>query len=205
MAHILELLAQWGTGLISHFGYWGIFVSQTFESAFIPIPSEIVLPFGGYLASQGVLNLWLVALVATLANSVGASLSYVIGLKGGRAVLERYGKYIFITHDDLVRVNGWLDRHGASVAFFSRLLPGVRSFSSLLIGEARVRFSTFLLYTFLGSFLWNLPLAYAGVVFGDHQEVLKPYFHVFEAIIGLLIIGYALLFLIKHIRKIKTP
>ncbi|OGN29142.1 MAG: hypothetical protein A3A33_02675 [Candidatus Yanofskybacteria bacterium RIFCSPLOWO2_01_FULL_49_25] len=198
MTHLIESFAQWGVNLISHWGYLGIFVSQAFESALIPIPSEVVVPFGGYLASQGILNLWLVALVATIANTIGGVVVYGIGREGGRPFIERYGKYFLIRDSDITKVDRWLDRHGAAVAFFSRLLPGVRSFSSLLIGASTVRFYTFVVYTFVGSFLWNLPLAYVGYAFGDYSDVLRPYFHIFEIIVVIAIVLAIGLFIWKH-------
>jgi membrane protein DedA with SNARE-associated domain len=203
LLHIIEQIIVWALGLVSQFGYGGIFLTQALESAAIPIPSEVIVPFGGFLASSGSLNFWLVVLAATLANLTGGAATYFIGLRGGRPLIERYGKYVLIHPDDVSKIDGWVNRYGAQAAFFSRLLPGVRTFSSLIIGAGRVNFNKFFWYTLFGSFLWNLPLAYAGFVAGNNWDFLRPYFHKFElAILAAIIIGI-ILFIFKHVRKFK--
>lgn len=203
MFNLIEQIIAWALGLIDKFGYAGIFLTMAFESAAIPIPSEVVVPFGGFLASGGRLSFWPVVLVATLANLAGSIVIYLVGLSGGRWFLERYGKYVLVHQDDISKMDRWLDKYGSRVAFFSRLMPGVRTFSSLVIGAGKMNFKRFLFYTFLGSFLWNLPLAYIGLVTGKNWNVLQPYFHKFELLIAALIVIAITLFVFKHIHKIK--
>lgn len=201
MSHIIELIVSWAMGLVQHFGYAGIFVTQMLESVLIPIPSEVVLPFGGYLASIGTLNLWLVVIVASAANLVGATIAYYLGHFGGRPLLERYGKYLLIFPSDIQKVDALVMRRGRLVALISRVLPGVRTFSSLIIGSFQIPFGTFLLYTFVGSFIWNLPLAYAGYKVGEHWNFLRPYFHKLEYLIIAAIIILIVVFIRYQLKK----
>jgi membrane protein DedA with SNARE-associated domain len=188
---------------VDKFGYGGIFLTMALESAAIPIPSEIVLPFGGFLASGGSLSFWLVVLTATLANLAGGTAIYFVGLFGGRAILERYGKYVLVSSASISKMDHWLKHYGSHTAFFSRLLPGVRTFSSLVIGAGKVNFNKFFWYTLAGSFLWNLPLAYAGFAAGSHWNFLQPYFRKFELIILAAIIVAIILFIFKQVHKFR--
>ncbi len=203
MFTIVEQIISWGVGLVDKFDYWGIFFTMALESAAIPIPSEVVLPFGGFLASSGHLHFWLVVFTATIANLVGATMIYLVGLFGGRAVLERYGKYVFVSAESISRMDNWLAKYGAHTAFFSRLLPGIRTFSSLIIGAGRVSFGKFFGYTFAGSFLWNLPLAYVGFVAGKNWDFLRPYFQKFELAILAVILIIVILFIFRQIHKFR--
>lgn len=171
------------------------------ESALVPIPSEVVLPFGGFLASSGQLSFWLVVVVATLANLTGSLVIYCVGYFGGRPLLEKYGKYVLVHRDEVAKLDSWLDRYGASAAFFSRLLPGIRGFSSIVIGAGKVGFKKFFWYTLFGSLIWNFLLAYVGYVTGGHWNFLRPYFRKFELLIGAAILIGAVLFVVRHWRK----
>lgn len=191
--------------VIAKFGYLGIFVTMTLESAAIPIPSEIVLPFGGFLAANGTLSFWPVVLVATLANLTGASILYFIGFYGGRAMLDRYGKYVFIHEKDIIKIDRWFSRNQSWTTLAARLMPGIRTFSSAIIGAAKgIRFFKFLFYTFAGSLIWNFVLAYAGFWAGDNWNFLHPYFQRAEIIIGLAIGFGVIFFLYKHIKVIGS-
>lgn len=203
MFNFIEQIIVWALGLVSKFGYGGIFFTMMLESAAIPIPSEVVLPFGGFLASSGQLNFWLVVLVATLANLVGSLILYWIGFFGGQPILERYGKYVLIHRDDLAKLGYWLGKYGAKLAFVSRLLPGVRTFSSVVLGAGRLNFNSFFWYTLSGSFIWNLPLTYAGLIMGENWNLLRPYFHKFDLIIAALIVVAVILFIFKHVHRFR--
>lgn len=203
MSSIIEQIITWALRLIDKFGYAGIFFTMMLESALIPIPSEVVLPFGGFLASSGQLNFWLVVLVATMANLFGSIILYIIGFFGGQPFLEKYGKYVLIHRDDIANLDHLLDKYGTKLAFFSRLLPGIRGFSSIVLGTGRLNFKKFFIYTLIGSFVWNLPLAYVGLVTGKNWNFLQPYFHKFELIIAALIIIAIAIFIFKHIRRFK--
>ncbi len=203
MANVIEQIITWALSLIDKFGYAGIFLTMMLESAAIPIPSEAILPFGGFLASSGQLNFWLVVLVATLANLTGAVTLYLIGFFGGQPFLERYGRYALIHRDDIANLDHLLDRYGTKLAFFSRLLPGIRTFSSIVLGTGRLNFKKFFAYTLAGSLIWNLSLTYVGLVTGKNWNFLQPYFRKFELIIAALIIIAIAVFIFKHIRRFK--
>ena len=181
----------------------GIFLTMTLESAAIPIPSEVVLPFSGFLASSGHLYFWFVVFVATLANLTGATIIYFVGFFGGRAILERYGKYVLISRESISRMDQLAGTLRAHTAFFSRLLPGVRTFSSLLIGAGKINFKKFFWYTLAGSFIWNLPLAYVGFVTGNNWDFLRPYFQKFELVILAAIVIVIILFVFRQIHKLR--
>ena len=203
MSIIIEQIISWALALVSKFGYGGIFFTMMLESAAIPIPSEVVLPFSGFLASSGRLNFWLVVFVATLANLAGSTILYWVGFFGGQPILEKYGKYALIHRDDIQKLDSWLKKYGAKLAFVSRLLPGIRTFSSIVLGTGRLNFNKFFWYTFFGSFIWNLPLAYVGLVTGKNWNVLRPYFHKFELVILAAIVIAVILFIFKHVHRFK--
>jgi membrane protein DedA with SNARE-associated domain len=201
MTSVIEKILAWAMALIIKFGYGGIFLTMMLESAAIPIPSEVVLPFSGFLASSGKLSFWVIVAIATLANLVGSVVIFYVGHFGGRTLLEKYGKYILIHRSEIEKMDRWLEQYGARAAFFSRLLPGVRTFSSLVIGASRMNLKKFIVYTFAGSLVWNLPLVYIGYVTGNNWDSLRPYFHKFELVILALVIVAAAVFIFRHIRK----
>jgi membrane protein DedA with SNARE-associated domain len=160
------------------------------ESACIPIPSEVIMPFSGFLVFTGKFSLWQVALWGAVGNLAGSILAYWIGVYGGLPLIEKYGKYILISRRDLKRAHNWFEKHGQSTVFFSRLLPAVRTFISLPAGIARMNFKKFCFYTFTGSLLWSYVLAYAGLKAGENWQSLKIYFEKFDyLIVGVLILA----------------
>lgn len=203
IASIFENIVTWALHLINTLGYTGLFIAMFLESAAIPIPSEVVVPFGGFLASSGRLDFWVVVLVATLANLAGSLLLYSIGYYGGQTFLHRYGKYILMHRDDIEKMDRWLQHYGGRVAFFSRLIPGTRTFSSLVIGAGDVNLKTFFWYTLFGSFTWNLPWTYAGYVAGSRWQEFQPYVRRFDYLILGIILAAIAIFIIRHIKKLS--
>jgi membrane protein DedA with SNARE-associated domain len=177
------------TAFISSMGYWGIGIGMAIESCNIPLPSEVILPFGGYLVYKGVLNFYGVAVAGAVGGTIGSLVSYYIGLVGGRAFLERYGKYLGLSHHKLVRAEHWFARYGNSTVFITRLMPGVRTFISLPVGAAKMNVGYFTIYTFIGSLVWSLFLTYIGQKLGENWGLLKPWFHMVDFIIIALIIA----------------
>lgn len=153
---------NWLVPLLEDHGLLIVFVTMVAESACIPIPSEVVVPYGGFLAAQGHVQLWAVILLASVANLVGASIAYVVGRYGGRALFLRYGRYVFVSPHHLDKAQAWFDRRGEVTVFFTRLMPGVRTFISLPAGIARMKVWKFLAYSLLGSIPWNIGLGYLG-------------------------------------------
>lgn len=172
------------------------------ESAAIPIPSEIVVPFSGFLATTGRFTLPTVVAVATLGNFVGSVVLYWIGRSGGLWILERYGMYVFIRKRHLEAGHTWFEKYGNAAVFWSRMLPLVRTFVSLPAGIARMAFGRFSLYTIIGSLPWNVALAYGGYKAGEHWDVLHKYFQKADvAVIVFVAIGI-ILFAKRRIRRV---
>ncbi len=185
-------------GVIDKTGYVGVFVLSMLESAAIPIPSEVVVPFSGFLASSGRFEFWAVVFWATVANLTGSIILFVIGRSGGRWILERYGKYIFVHQKDLDLGDNWFLKYGSRAVFFGRMLPVVRTFISLPAGIGNMNFKKFVAFTFLGALPWNFALALAGLKFGDNWEVLHPYFQKLNYVIALLIVLAVAWYIIRH-------
>lgn len=204
--HILEPVGAFVINVISTFGYWGIVVCMAIESACIPLPSEIIMPFSGYLVSTGRFDLWLAGLAGAFGCLVGSIVAYAVGYWGGRPFVERYGKWVLISSRELEWADRWFAKYGGAAVFFSRLLPIIRTFISLPAGIARMPFIRFCVYSFVGSFPWCLGLAYVGFVMGENWTALREHFHKFDIVIAVVLIaGFAVWVYIhfKHIRRNK--
>ena len=200
IAAILEFLSAFIIRVISAGGYPGIVLLMAIESACIPLPSEIIMPFSGYLVYTGRFSLWWAGVAGALGCNVGSIVAYWVGYHGGRPLVERYGRYLLISRHDLELADRWFARYGQATVFFSRLLPVIRTFIALPAGVMRMEFWRFNLYTFLGSLPWCLALAYAGMKLGEHWDGLRGYFHKFDFVIGALLLAGAAWFLWTHLR-----
>ena len=192
---ILGLLVQFVIHVIDAGGYAGIVALMGIESACIPLPSEIIMPFSGYLVFAGRFSLWGVAIAGALGCNIGSIVAYYIGAVGGRPLAERYGHYVLVTRHDLEMADRWFARYGDWAVFFARLLPVVRTFIALPAGIARMNFVRFNVYTFLGSLPWCFVLAYAGMKLGERWESLGPYFHRFDTVFLLVLVVGGVLFI----------
>jgi membrane protein DedA with SNARE-associated domain len=200
MIGILENLSNFAISLIQSLGYWGVFIGMTLESACIPIPSEIIMTFSGYVVWQGNTNMTLlgITLVGAVANLFGSLIAYYVGLIGGRPVLEKYGKYILITHSNLERADKWFEKYGYEAVFISRMLPGIRTFISLPAGIAHMDIKKFIIYTFIGSIPWTFALGYIGVLLGPHWDLIESYFHILDIVVIIGIIGFIAYVIYKY-------
>ena len=164
------------------------------ESANIPLPSEVILPFGGYLVYTGRLDFWGTVMAGTVGGTLGSIGSYYLGIKGGRPFLHKYGRYIGISERKLVLADHWFERYGEATVFFTRLLPIIRTFISLPAGIARMNFKKFVIYTFLGSLPWSILLVYVGYALGQNWQAIKPWFHRMDilvaSLLGMLLLYY---------------
>lgn len=188
LTSLVELLGRFVIAVISQAGYPGIVLLMGIESACIPLPSEIIMPFSGYLVYTGRFKLAWVALAGAVGCNVGSLVAYYVGALGGRPLAEKYGRYVLVTRHDLELADRWFARYGDWAVFFARLLPVVRTFIALPAGVARMNFLRFNLYTFLGSLPWCLALAYAGLKLGERWTILRQYFHRFDTAIVILIV-----------------
>ena len=205
LAKLLALLAGCIIAVISTLGYGGIVLLMAIESACIPLPSEIIMPFSGYLVFRGELTLWLVAVAGAVGCVLGSLLAYWAGARGGRPLVERYGRYILVSHHDLELADRWFGRHGDIIILIGRLLPVVRTFIAFPAGVARMRLGKFVLYTFLGSFIWCWALAWIGLRLGEHWDTLGVWFHRFDNVVVALILLGAGWYLWRHLRQGPPP
>ena len=200
---IITILAGFIIGTIARLGYGGIVLLMAIESACIPLPSEIIMPFSGYLVSTGEMNLWLVGLAGAVGCVLGSIVAYYAGAWGGRPFIEKYGKYILISHHDLDLADRWFQRHGDITIFAGRLLPVIRTFIAFPAGVARMNLWRFNIYTFVGSYLWSLGLAWIGMKLGEHWNTLGVYFHRFDAAIGVILLIAIVWYVRRHLQQMK--
>lgn len=200
---ILAGLINWIEGVISAMGPLGISLLMAIESCNIPLPSEAVLPFAGYLVSKGVMNFHLAAFAGAFGCVIGSIPSYYIGFFGGRKFVEKYGKYFLVSKKDLDEADKWVDKYGDWAFFLCRMLPVVRTFISLPAGILKARKRTFFSLTFLGSLIWSYVLVYVGLKLGEHLDKLKAIWHKFDAVIIIVILTLGGIYIYKHIKHLK--
>lgn len=193
--------------LIQSGGYFGVFILMTLESALIPIPSEVTMTFGGFLAFKGSLSLPLVIAAGTLGNLVGSLIAYTIGIyleeHTIKNLIRKYGKIFLLTESDYDHSIKWFQKYGDGVVFFSRILPAIRTFISLPAGLFEMNIWKFSLYTAIGSFIWSAFLAYAGFVLGEKWNTLEPYYRKFELGIGVILVLLVLLYINHKLKIVK--
>lgn len=200
---IITPVGKWIIDTISYLGYWGIVLTMGIESACIPLPSEIIMPFSGYLVYTGRFNLLWVSVAGAFGCVVGSVAAYWAGILGGRPFIEKFGKYILLSKRDLDTAERWFKKYGDWAIFFSRLLPVIRTFISLPAGIARMNFSRFVVYTFLGSLPWCFVLAYIGKVLGENWQTIKTYFRGADVIIVVVIVVGIAFFIYRHVKPEK--
>ena len=193
--HVISVLATWIVEVISAAGYFGVVVLMAIESACIPLPSEVIMPFAGYLVSVGQFSLIGAATMGALGCNVGSTVAYFVAAKGGRRAIERWGAYVLVRPVELDRAERFFARYGAVTVFAGRLLPVVRTFIAFPAGLARMPMLKFQIYSFVGSWPWCFGLAYVGMLLGarwNSDPTLRRFFHDFDAVIaGVLLAGFA--------------
>lgn len=188
---------------ISNMGPLGIVLLMAIESANIPLPSEAILPFAGYLVSIGSLNFHVAAFAGAFGCVVGSIPSYYLGYFGGRPFVEKYGKWFLISKRDLDTADRWTEKYGDWAFFLCRMLPVVRTFISLPAGILRAHFPRFITFTFIGSLIWSYVLVFVGLKLGEHREQLKAIWHEFDIlIVGILFILFVI-YVYKHVKHLK--
>ncbi len=197
MYEIFQLISSFTITTISSLGYFGIFLFMLLESAAIPIPSEIIMPFSGFLVFEGRFEFFWVVFWGVLGNLVGSIILYGVGYWGGRKFLEKYGNWVLISHRDLELADKLFSKYGQAIVVLSRMLPAVRTFISFPAGVSRMDFKKFSFYTFVGSVPWIYVLTQAGIIMGENWRTLESYFRKFDFLIGLI----AVLFLVWWVRR----
>lgn len=201
---ILKPIIDFVISFISTLGYPGIFLLSILESALIPIPSEIIMPFSGFLVSNGTFEPVSVVLAGTFGNLVGSILTYYLGIKAGRAFILRYGKYILFKKSHLEFTEELFQKYGDKISFFCRLLPAIRTYISLPCGVGKTNFIKFSIYTFLGSLIWNAMLTYVGIIFGHNWMNIDKYAIYLDVVSACVITVFVIWFLVKIRKRSKT-
>lgn len=197
---LLELLAVFAIDVISKIGYLGVFFLMVMESMVIPIPSELVLPFAGFLISRGDFSFVWVMIASSLGSITGSLISYYMGEYGGNAFVIRYGKYVLLDVEDLKKTERWFEKRGEYTIFISRFIPVVRHLISIPAGIGKMDLKRFCLYTVAGASMWNFILVYAGYLLGEHWDRIKHYSEpVSFTVAAALVIGF-IWFVYRHVR-----
>jgi membrane protein DedA with SNARE-associated domain len=200
---LIAILAGWIIAVISTMGYGGIVLLMGIESACIPLPSEIIMPFAGYLVFKGEMTLWGVALAGAVGCVVGSIPAYYLGMYGGRPLVEKYGKWVLISHHDLHIADRAFEKYGEIIIFIGRLLPAVRTFIAFPAGIARMHMGRFIAYTFIGSLIWCYALAWLGMKLGENWTTLKVYFHEFHYVIAIAGVIFVVWYVRRHLKAVR--
>lgn len=202
-----QLMAQVSAliiGLIAALGYGGVVALMGVESACIPLPSEVIMPFAGYLVSTGRFQLQAVAVAGAIGCLLGSYVAYLVGLTGGRRAFIRYGAWVLISRHELDLAERFFVRWGAITVFLARLLPVIRTFIAFPAGVARMGLWRFSIYTLVGSYLWCLALAFAGMKLGEHWRALAPYLHRSDNLVIALVMLAAGVFVYLRLRAPRS-
>ena len=203
LAFIDEIVIPFLNNLYGAVGYVGVMLAMAIESAMVPLPSELILPYAGFLVSDPsqlepltgqTWNYWIVVVVATIGNTLGSLVAYAIGAFGGRPLLERYGKYVLIRPHEIDLADDFFAKHGAATVFIGRLLPIVRTFISFPAGVARMPIGKFIAYSTAGAFLWSMLLVYAGTVLGENWTQIRHALQPFDLAIAVGVVALVVLF-----------
>jgi membrane protein DedA with SNARE-associated domain len=207
IARIIEALSSLIVLVISALGYPGVALLMGIESACIPLPSEIIMPFSGYLVYTGRFSLWGVSVAGAAGCVFGSIIAYWAGMYGGRPFIERYGRYVLMSKHDLDVADRWFAKRGELIVFASRLLPVIRTFIAFPAGVARMNMTRFIIYTFIGSLPWCLGLAYVGQKLGeewDKNDTLKTLFHRFDFVIGIIGVLAVVWWVWRHVKDVPS-
>ena len=189
----MEQISQAFLTFIDSWGYFAVAILMAMENACIPVPSELILGFAGYLVSAERMTFTGAMIAGMIGGMAGSIFAYAVGATGGRKFVDKYGKYFFIKKSHVDLAQKWFDKYGIRAVFFSRMLPVVRTFISLPAGFARVNFKQFLFYTFAGSLPWTALILYAGILLGDNWEYLLEIGHEFSVafiVVSVIIIAW---------------
>jgi len=197
---IFLLISNVAIKVISFLGYPGIAFLMALESMIFPLPSELVMPFAGFLSSQGEFNIFLVILFSTLGSLIGSLISYYIGIYSGHRFIDRFGKYFLLDSEDLKKTEGWFKKSGEKTIFISRFIPVVRHLISIPAGIGKMNLKKFCIYTVLGACIWNSFLAYLGFLLGENYNIIKTYSEYISIPIAILLLILFIYFVYRHIK-----
>jgi len=206
LSEIFAAIGGFALSTISLLGYAGIFFLMMLESMIVPVPSEFVMPFAGFLVAQGTFSFLLVIIASTLGSITGSLIFYYIGKTGGHRLVEKYGKYVLVDAEDIRKTEEWFQKRGDLTVFLARLIPVVRHLISFIAGIGKMNVKKFSFYTVVGAAIWNTILTYIGYMLGQHWKEVSQYLEQLDIIIVILLIVGCLYFAYRHItRKKKKP
>lgn len=197
---IINFLANTVVWIIGATGYAGVFFLMLVESCGIPMPSEVIMPFAGFLVVSGKLGFWQIAIIGAVGNLAGSILAYWIGKRGGRPFLEKYGKYFLIHGRDLDVADKWFAKYGELTVFFGRLLPVIRTYISFPAGISKMNLKKFSFYTFAGALPWSILFAWLGVKMGNNWELIREKLHNFDLAMAIAVVALAALYVWRHLK-----
>jgi membrane protein DedA with SNARE-associated domain len=203
LTDLFAFIGSFALSTISQLGYAGIFFLMMLESMIVPVPSEFVMPFAGFLVSQGSFNGILVIFAATLGSIAGSLIFYYIGKTSGHTLVQKYGKYVLVDTEDIKKTEVWFNKRGDLTIFLARLIPVVRHLISLIAGIGKMNVKKFTIYTILGAALWNGILMYLGMFLGQHWNEVSQYLEGLDIIIVVLLIVGCLYFVYRHLGRKK--
>lgn len=198
VSSVLSYIGHLAIIVISAIGYPGILVLMALESMIFPIPSELVMPFAGFLAGKGEMNFWLVVLFSSLGSLIGSLVSYYMGYYGGRHFVSKFGKYFLLDETDLAKAESWFKKSGEKTIFISRFIPVVRHIISIPAGMGRMDIKKFCVYTVAGATLWNAFLAYLGYFLGERWELVRHYSESFSIIVAVILLAAFVVLVYRH-------
>jgi len=201
--HLTELLSELITGFISSTGYLTVFIGMIMESMVIPLPSETILPFAGFLVVEGRFNYMAVVLIATFGSLIGSSLSYIAGYYLGKPFVSKFGKYLLLDEEELETTEKYFRKHGEITVFICRFIPVVRHLISIPAGTGKMKFAKFIAFTASGALLWNGLLTYIGCVLKQHWDLVMKYSRVLDYLVLMILFALLALFILRHYKKSK--
>jgi membrane protein DedA with SNARE-associated domain len=200
---IVEYLILLVISVISFLGYFGLIILMALESMVFPLPSELVMPFAGFLVFQGKFDFWLVVLFATIGTIVGSLISYYVGYYLGKPFVNKFGKYFFLDQSHLDSTEKFFKKHGDKTIFISRFIPVVRHIISIPAGFGKMKLWKFIVYTFAGGFLWNGFLTYVGFKLGENWGIVHKYSTIIDIIVFVIVVVVIVWYIAKRYKNAK--
>lgn len=200
---ITEFIVEFATDFIHTTGYWGVGVLMVLESMIMPVPSEAVMPFAGFLWFEGSMTFWGILIASTLGSIVGSLISYAIGYYGGRPLVLKFGKFLLLNHEDLDKTEAFFQRRGSIAVFLSRFIPVVRHLISIPAGLGKMPLGRFLLYTTIGAAMWNMFLAWCGYQLGNNWETVEKYAKPIDYVVLIAFVAVVVWY-VRHLKRRKS-
>ena len=201
---IFERLSELFTAVIASTGYLGIFILMTLESMVAPVPSELVMPFAGFLVADGKLNIWLVIIASVFASITGSLISYFVAYFGEKELVHKFGKLFFLDKEELDWTQQWFQKRGSTTILISRFIPVIRHLISIPAGLARMDLKKFVLFTAVGAAAWNTFLLWVGIKLRERWTLVHTYSSQLDVLIVAVIVVAAAYYVYRHLKRHKT-